>query len=99
MHAVELTSVPTENRAVVVVHGLDLVLAPHLNSDLSWIQRTGVFTLRYPLVLSASIVLQNCAWTLSVNIANVLISSVSQIQPPIQGRGPGAQDPLSVRPN
>ena len=89
MHAVELTSVPTENRAVVVVHGLDLVHAPHLNSDLSWIQRTGVFTLRYPLVLSASIVLEYCAWTLSVNIANVLISSVSQIQPRIQGRGPG----------
>ena len=101
MHAVELTSVPTENRAVVVVHGLDLVLAspPHLNSDLAWIQRTGVFTLRYPLVLSASIVLEYCAWTLSVNIANVLISSVSQIQRRIQGRGPGAQDPLSVRPN
>ena len=75
MHAVELTSVPTENRAVVVVHGLDLVLAPHLNSDLYWIQRAGVFTLRYPLVLSASIVLEYCAWTLSVNIANVLISS------------------------
>ena len=89
MHAVELTSVPTENRAVVVVHGLDLVLAPHLNSDLDWIQRTGVFKLRYPLVLSASIVLEYCAWTLSVNIANVLISSVSQIQRRIQGRGPG----------
>ena len=39
MHAVELTSVLTENRAVVVVHihSLDLVLAapPHLNSDLA----------------------------------------------------------------
>ena len=79
--------------------GLDLVLSPHLNSDLAWIQIAGVFTLRYPLVLSASIVLEYCAWTLSVNIANVLISSVSQIQRRIQGRGPGAQDPLSVRPN
>ena len=62
MHAVELTSVPTENRAVVVVHGLDLVLAPHLNSDLAWIQRAGAFTLRYPLVLTASIVLACVAW-------------------------------------
>ena len=52
-----------------------------------------------PLYFPASIVLEYCAWTLSVNIANVLISSVSQIQRRIQGRGPGAQDPLSVRPN
>ena len=70
--------------------GLDLVLSPHLNSDLAWIQIAGVFTLRYPLVLSASIVLEYCAWTLSVNIANVLISSVRQIQ---RGSRGGAQGP------
>ena len=94
MHAVELTSVPTENRAVVVVHGLDLVHAPHLNSDLDWIQRAGVFTLRYPLVLSASIVLE-CLNTKCEHSQRFNLFSQSNSAADL-GEGPGTPCPLHI---